>query len=133
MKNLRFLIVSAIFCLSTTLVFAQAKQDKGYYGKMFDPKTIETVSGKVILVEKTENGKNIVLETEPAKDKINVHLGPDFFLDKQEVQVQATDKVTITGSKVMIDGKLYIIASELKKGDKTVIIRDAKGFPAWKK
>lgn len=65
------------------------------------------------------------------KDTIEVHLGPQWYLENQEVPLAAGDTVRVKGSKVTFNGKPAIIAVEVKKGDATLTLRDAKGYPSW--
>jgi hypothetical protein len=37
----------------------------------------------------------------------------------------------IRGSRVVIDGRPVVIAAELAKGDRVLVLRDEKGYPAW--
>jgi hypothetical protein len=108
---------------------------EGAYWRHFDPKTIETVSGEVVSVQRVRpvkgvsEGVHIELKTE--REKVSVHLGPAWYIDNQEPRVQAKDKVEIVGSRVQIDGKPAIIASELRKEGETLMLRDAEGYPLW--
>lgn len=132
MRKYTFLITSVIFfifCLVPDNSFAQGRSGRGPYGKLYDPQAVETISGEVTRVEQSGCGKNIVLKTESGE--VLVHLGPNFFLDHQDVQIKTQDKITVTGSKVMIDGQTYFVAAEVKKGDKRLILRNAKGDPVW--
>ena len=58
------------------------------YDRMYDPKTVETVSGGVISVNKITDrgldyGATLTLKT--GKEAILVYLGPDWFLEKQDL------------------------------------------------
>lgn len=102
---------------------------------IYDPKTVETVQGKVLSVEKTnppgERGHGVHLMLQKGTATIAVHLGPASYLEKQPVQVAANDTITVTGSLVMMDGTPTIIAAQIKKGDDVLKLRDAKGVPTW--
>jgi hypothetical protein len=108
---------------------------EGAYWRLFDPKTIETVAGEVVSVQRVRpvkgvsGGDHIELKTE--REKLSVHLGPAWYIDNQEPRVQAKDKIEIVGSRVQIDGKPAIIASELRKEGETLMLRDAEGYPLW--
>ena len=101
----------------------------------YNPKTVETVQGKVLSVEKTSppaqrgHGVHLMLQTD--KETIEVHLGPAGYLEKQALQIAANDTITVTGSRVMMDGKPAIIAAQIKKGDEVLKLRDENGVPAW--
>lgn len=105
------------------------------YNRMYNPQTVENLSGEVEKVELftprrgMSQGVHIILKTE--KGSIPVHLGPSWYIDKQGLKFAPGDKVQVTGSRVTFNNKPAIIASEVKKGDQTLKLRDEKGFPAW--
>ena len=101
----------------------------------YDPKTVETIEGKVLSIEKTVptnnrgHGQHLMLKTD--KETIAVHLGPAWYLEKQTPHIAANDVVTVTGSRITFDGKPAIIASEVKKGNDVLKLRDENGIPVW--
>ncbi|WP_028581534.1 DNA-binding protein [Desulfogranum japonicum] len=105
------------------------------YARMYNPQSVETVNGEVVSIEKIipmqgmNYGMHLTLQTET--ETISVHLGPAWYLENQDVQIAAADKIEIKGSRVTLDGKPVLIAAELKKGDKVLVLRDAGGFPVW--
>lgn len=106
------------------------------YNRLYDPKTVETVTGDVTLVNKISRGRgtaysvHLVLKTET--EEIPVHLGPSWYLDKQEVKIGQNDKIEVKGSRVTFpEGKQAIVAAEVKKGDAHLKLRDENGTPAW--
>jgi hypothetical protein len=102
---------------------------------MFDTKTVETISGEVVSVDKITPmkgmyyGVHLVVRTE--KEMISVHLGLGWYIENQDVKIEPKDKIEIKGSRVTFEGKPAIIAAEVKKGDERLKLRDEKGFPAW--
>ena len=105
------------------------------YNRMFNPQTVQTLSGDVVNVDKFIPSKNmsygvhLILKTE--KGTIPVHLGPSWYMEKQPVTIAAGDKVEVTGSRVTYQGNPAIIAAEVKKGDQILKLRNAAGIPAW--
>jgi len=103
--------------------------------RVYNPKTVETVQGKVVSVEKTsppaDRGYGVHLTLEVGTAPLEVHLGPARYLAKQPLQIAPNDSITVTGSRVMLDGKPALIAAEVKKGDQVMKLRDANGVPAW--
>ncbi len=105
------------------------------YGKMYNPKTVETISAEVISIDKItpmkgmSYGVHITVKTD--KETISVHMGPGWFIENQDVKIEPKDKVEIKGSRVTFDGKPAIIASEVKKGEEVLRLRDENGFPVW--
>ena len=105
------------------------------YGKMYNPKTVETISAEVISIDKItpmkgmSYGLHMTVKTD--KETISVHMGPGWFIENQDVKIEPKDKVEIKGSRVTFDGKPAIIASEVKKGEEVLKLRDENGFPVW--
>ncbi len=61
----------------------------------------------------------------------DAHLGPTRFLEKNKFIFAKGDQVEIIGSKVEMDGADALLAREVKKGGKTLTLRNAQGVPAW--
>lgn len=105
------------------------------YNRLYDPKTVETVSGEVIAVNHITptNGMSygVHLELKTEKETVSVHLGPGWFIENQDITIEPKDKVEIKGSRVMFDGKPAIIAAEVKKNDHVLKLRDQNGIPVW--
>lgn len=105
------------------------------YLQLFDPKTVTTVEGEVTALTRTQHkmigvtGVHATVKT--ATGELDVHLGPSWFVDNQELKLEAGDKVKVTGSKVTVDGKQALIATEVARGELTLQLRDADGLPRW--
>jgi len=104
------------------------------YDRMYDPKTVATVSGEVVSVDKIadpgmDSAVSLTLKT--AKETILVYLGPGWFLAKKDLTFAPQDQVEITGSQITFQKKPAIIAAQVKKGDKSLKLRDPAGIPAW--
>ena len=95
------------------------------YGSLFNPKTVETVSGEVMKIDKImpmkgmSYGIHLTLKTD--KGDISVHLGPAWYIDKQKPAIQVGDKVEVKGSRVAFQGSAVIIAQEVSKGGRELI------------
>lgn len=105
------------------------------YGRMYDPKTVETLHGEVTGVEQFTPQKGmspgVHLQLQTDKEKISVHLGPAWYIERQDVEIAAGDRIEVKGSRVSSEGKPAIIAAEVRKGDETLTLRDSGGFPVW--
>lgn len=105
------------------------------YGRLYDQKTMETIAGEVVGVETItplkgmSSGVHVMLKT--GKEKISVHLGPAWFLERQDIKIVPGDQVEIQGSRISFQGKPAMIAAELRKGDEILKLRDENGFPVW--
>lgn len=126
--------------------FALAGPWKGYrgsggwgmgsqYQRLFNPATVETVSGTVESVEKItpmkgmHSGIHLTVKTE--KESVDVHLGPEWYIERLDTKIQKGDTIEVKGSRVTVAGKPAIIAAEVKKGDNVLVLRDNNGIPAW--
>jgi hypothetical protein len=104
-------------------------------GRLYDPKTVETVSGEIVSLDKIAGpaGRGRVhatLKTDKG-ETVSVHLGPAWYVDNQSVTIKQGDKATVRGSRVGVDGKPVIIAAEVTKDGQTLRLRDDNGLPLW--
>jgi hypothetical protein len=74
-------------------------------------------------------GVHLTVKTD--KETISVHMGPGWFIEKQDIKIEPKDKVEVKGSRITFEGKPAIIAAEVKKGDELLKLRDENGFPSW--
>jgi hypothetical protein len=106
------------------------------YQQFYNPKTVETITGEVVAIDSImpmggmSGGVHLRVRT-PKNAMISVHLGPSWYLDRQDVSLQVKDKIQIKGSQVKIAGKPALIAAEIQKGSQTLILRDTNGLPMW--
>ena len=105
------------------------------YSRMYDPKTVETISGEVVSVDRMtpmkgmSYGVHLVLKT--GKETVSIHLGPVWYIENQDIKIEPKDNIEVKGSRITFEGKSAIIAAEVKKGDEVLKIRDENGFPSW--
>ena len=142
-KRIISLAVALTFILTSSFAMAAWKGYRGSggwgmgsrYQRMYAPATVETLTGTVEAVDKTtpmrgmSYGVHLVLKTE--KESIPVHLGPGWYVERLDTKLEKGDSVEVKGSRVTFAGKAVIIASEVKKGDNTLVLRDSAGIPAW--
>jgi hypothetical protein len=146
MKSLKvFIYVLVVGCLLfATESFVQARMQSigssGWgtgtpYARMYDPKTMETISGEVKKVETfnpmTGMGPGIHLLLKTDKETISVHLGPAWYIEKQDIQIEEKDHIEVRGSRILYQKQPAIIAAEVKKGNNMLKLRDDNGIPVW--
>jgi hypothetical protein len=128
-------IFLAVTLLSAVGLAQPAGRPGARYMRLFDPKTVITVDGKVTEVRHVEHemmGMHAVEATVKTADATYaVHLGPAWFIDNQELTLAAGDEITLTGSKISLRGEPTIIAAELQRGDDTLKLREKDGTPVW--
>ncbi len=107
----------------------------GGYQRMYDPATVETVTGTIESLDRTvpmrgmSRGVHLTLKTD--KGSISVHLGPEWYVERLDEKLAKGDQVEVKGSRVTFAGNPAIIAAEVKKGDAVLKLRDEKGVPSW--
>lgn len=133
--------IAVSFILFSGVSFAQGgKGGSGWgpstsYGRLYDAKSVETLSGTVEKVDSFtprkgwSQGVHILVKTD--KESVWVHLGPSWYLDRQGVKIEAGDKVQVKGSRVTYNNGPAVIASEVKKGDQVLKLRSDAGVPLW--
>lgn len=107
------------------------------YKKIFDSKTIKTITGKIIKTEmfpEPEIGRAIRLLIYTGKrDILPVYLGPARYImnSARRKKFKSGDEVAVTGSLVTIEGEPFIIAMTVKLGNEVLRLRNKNGVPAW--
>ena len=99
------------------------------YGQMFDPKTIDTVTGEILKIQYYDEIM-LVIYTD-AKKPVLVALGPAGYFEGQRKVLKPGNKVTVTGSMIIADDTPYLIATKIKEGNEELQIRDKEGHPVW--
>jgi hypothetical protein len=101
----------------------------------YDAKTVETIGGKVLSIEKTTPAKKrgywIDLMVQTGNGTIAVQLGPAWYIDKQTPRIEANDTITVTGSRVTMDGRPAIVAADITRGNELLKLRENNGMPVW--
>lgn len=144
-KRMASLMIITVFILTASLAVAGPGRWGGRgsggwgmgtpYQGMYNPATQETIAGEVVGLEKTvpmrrmNEGLAAVVKTE--KETVTVHLGPTWYLERLDEKIGKGDQVEVKGVRTTLAGKAVILAAEVKKGDKVLVLRDASGVPVW--
>lgn len=101
---------------------------------IYNPATEVTMKGSVEAVKQLTGpqswaGTHLSLKTD--KETIDVHVGPSWFLTQNKIGFAKDDQIEVTGSKVKFEDKDALIAREIRKGEKTITLRNAQGIPVW--
>jgi hypothetical protein len=134
MTTSKSLAIAAAFALSALALVAAQTGGRGRPGRIYNPATVITVTGTVEEVQQYTRGhgwRGTHLTLNTGKETLDVHLGPASFLEDKHFTFAKGDRVEVTGSKVKFGDADALIAREVKKGDKTLVLRDADGVPQW--
>lgn len=105
------------------------------YNNCFNPKAVETVKGTVVSVERISPrqvsmpGIHVLMKT--ADGVVDVHLGPAWYIENQNIIINPKDRLEVKGSWGKVDGKSVLMAMKLMKGDDVFVLRNGDGFPIW--
>jgi hypothetical protein len=106
----------------------------------FDASNIKSITGVVVAVDpfvrlerNTRNGVAAVISDEDDV-RTNAVLGPAIWLDKHGIVLERGDVITVTGSAVTDDKSQLpmLIATDVRKDDLRLVLRDDEGRPAWR-
>ena len=115
-------------CLTVAQVPAAGRRARTY-----DPATETNISGVVSGVKQgaccAMKSTHLILEA--GHETIEVFLGPSKFITSRGFSFAQGDLISVTGSRVTTNGTDYIIAREVVRNGKTLILRDKLGRPKW--
>ena len=100
----------------------------------FDPATVKTITGEVTDVSGLQSQVGLApvqIKVRTEKETLPVILGPSDYLDTQNTKIQKGDQVEVTGSRVTQNNHPTLIATQVKKGDQTLKLRQNDGTPLW--
>lgn len=105
------------------------------YNKKFDASKVTTIEGTVQSVGSfhigdSAPGLRIRVQTEK-QDVLLVHAGPCAFAKSKNFNLASGDKISVTGSQIEHNGRTILMASEIKKGNDTLTLRDSSGKVQW--
>jgi hypothetical protein len=141
----RFMILLSMFLLVGVFVAGALAQPQGKsptsegwpMGRMYDPKTVEKLDGKIESLEQVTAGKmdipaRVLLKLKTSKETVTVYLGPEWYLEKQEVKLSPGDYIQVRGSRITLDNKPVILPNEVIKNSKVMQFWDEQGRPRWR-
>ncbi len=102
----------------------------------YDKATEATLKGPIVEVKllETPNGvpaTHLILQD--GSGPIEVFVGPTLYLTAQGMTFAKGETIEVTGSKVQVGGAPALLVRQIKKGDKSLALRDQSGLPAWAK
>ena len=149
MKRCQFmafgLMVIAILCLALTGPAWPQGRGQGFRPSPYSPYKCPVKAvcqpfderGRVVTVfsesleDTMQPGMALLLDTK-TRGQVLVHLGPVWYLERQEFELQPGDEVQVKGMcEQAKSGQTEVVAYELVKGDYVLSLRDAQGRPHW--
>ena len=124
---------AALLLIGSSVLFAQPRRGMGMMSR-YDKSTEAKFSGTVEDVAQAQGrrgnmGSHLALKTDSGTH--DVHLGPAAYISKEGFSFAKGDQIEVLGSKITLAGKDAIIAREVTKDGKTLVLRDENGRPQW--
>jgi hypothetical protein len=131
---MKFRILILSFFLATLGIGTQAQMGPGKCMSNYDPKSEVSISGTIDRITQQSGqrgwqGTHLFMKTD--NGVIEVHVGPTDYIASQQFSFATGDVVEVTGSNVKIQGNDVLLAREIKKDGKTLVLRNAQGVPNW--
>lgn len=102
----------------------------------FDSKTIASFSGQILSVqdvsEESEVIPGIYILLKTSEGNLAVRLAPAYILKREGMDLQPYDEVEVKASKIPLNDRSGLIATQITKKGKTAILRSDSGKPTWK-
>ncbi|MBX3734464.1 MAG: c-type cytochrome [Verrucomicrobiae bacterium] len=103
--------------------------------RRFDTNALVTIAGTIVRLETFTPGRRmspgVRAVVESPAGRIPVQLGPQWFVERQDVRLGAADPVVVSGSRVPIGEDFVVVATTVVRGDQTLHLRDEDGTPLW--
>jgi len=127
---------AALAALSGGLMAAyKYKSHHRQYEREFDPDNTDEISGTIeeVLYSGTEDtpeqGMELLVHT--GDELVAVHIGPVWYLDKQDKGFKSGDSVTVKGSRIIYKHEPALIAQYIMRNGRKLVLRDELGHPVW--
>jgi hypothetical protein len=134
-------VIAILAVLAAPAAFAQGGMGRNMRMPRYDTSTVVTIQGTIQEVQEGTmqpgamgrmsrmGGLHLTVKAE--KETVTVLAGPASFAKDKGFSFAKDDKVEVTGSRVTYNGTKAIIAREIKKGGKTLVLRNEDGVPKW--
>ena len=106
------------------------------YGRLYNPAQEQTISGQVVSIETAAPmpgmapGVQMLVQTDDGQTT-RVHVGPEWYLAPQHVELRENTRLQVTGATAEIEGRTVLMAREVQFNDAVLTLRDAQGVPLW--
>jgi hypothetical protein len=140
MSRITTILVLVLGVSGASLLAAQSGTDEWgpgtRYGRLYNPQTVVSLAGEVLAVDRFTPSKGaaygVHLTLDTGVEKIAVHLGPVWYIERQDLKFAAGDRIEVRGSRITFQGKSAIIAAVVTKGNRRLELRNpSSGVPLW--
>jgi hypothetical protein len=106
------------------------------YEQLFNKYNIQAITGTIYKIDTVtpmpdmSYGIQFVIKT-TGSEEITVHLGPAWYLLRQDMNLNVNDVVDIRGARFSLNGKNVMAAFEVRMKERVLMLRDEDGIPYW--
>jgi sporulation protein YlmC with PRC-barrel domain len=106
------------------------------YGRLYDAANEHTVHGTVVRVgtrpplPRMASGIELQVQTDEPTI-MQVHVGPEWYLERQAIELREHEAVQVTGALTEVDGQPVLLARMITVDGHTLLLRDTQGQPMW--
>ncbi len=122
-------LIAAVWALA--MAQGTAQQQALGAALQYSPAAERTIQGTIQQVVQGQGpvGTRVIVSTQ--QGPMDVALGPQQFVQQQNLNLTPGAPITITGAPTMIGGQQLMLAREVQQSGRTVMFRNAQGAPAW--
>ena len=135
MRSLRILQAVTLAGLLTVSATVPAQSGMGKYQQLYANGSVETLSGTIqsvdLVVPPGVKTQAVYVSLQTEKGIVPVQLGPEWFVKKLDTRIEKGDRIEVTGSRIVIEGKSLMLAAQIRKGAQTIVFRSGTGVPVW--
>ena len=144
MKKFRTIIILTVFVITvmTTVVYAQPWKGwkgsggwgyKSQYQRMYNPQSVATIKGVVEVVEQItprggmSYGIHLKVKTDTAI--LSVHLGPAWFIERQDIKIDSMEKTIRILPVLRSDSNIFPNSSSSQEYSKGYPVSNSSQIP----
>jgi hypothetical protein len=124
-----------LVAIALPLSTAAAQDSAAAKSRTYDAASAVSLTGvSIVRVDTLRQGENASVSAllVSGSDSITAMIAPVTFLSSNSLTLAAGDVIDISGAKMSMAGKPMLVATEIKKGETKLVLRDkATGAPAW--
>jgi hypothetical protein len=96
-----------------------------------------TADGEVLGIDRASPGRELaegltVQLRAGGEAPVAVQLAPGWYLEENEIHYGPSERLIVRGKRSERAGKQVLVATEIKRGERWVPLRDETGRPLWK-
>jgi uncharacterized protein (DUF779 family) len=106
------------------------------YEQLFNKYSVQSLSGTIYMIDTVTPmpdmsvGIQFIIKT-ASNEQVTVHIGPKWYIHRQDMNLNVNDVVEIRGSRFSLNGKNVMAALEVRSKERVLMLRDVDGIPYW--